>query len=64
LKRENARAAAGDLRVYTARKAALVAELLKIARQQRNLPEVSYWVPTADELVPVRSREAEPEQWP
>ena len=57
LKRENARVAAGDLKVYTARKAALVAELLRSARQQRQLPEVTYWVPTPDELLPPKPRD-------
>lgn len=52
VKRENARVSAGDLTVYTARKAAFVAELLRSARQQRGLAEVTYWVPTPAELLP------------
>jgi GrpB-like predicted nucleotidyltransferase (UPF0157 family) len=57
LKRENAIVAAGDLKVYTARKAALVAEMLRSARRQRQLPEVTYWVPTPDELLPPEPRD-------
>jgi GrpB-like predicted nucleotidyltransferase (UPF0157 family) len=52
LKKENAIVAAGDLNVYTARKAELVAELLGTARRERGLEEVEYWVPTPAELVP------------
>jgi GrpB-like predicted nucleotidyltransferase (UPF0157 family) len=52
LKQDNARIAAGDLQVYTARKAALVAELLKSARQAHGFAEVDYWVPAPAELVP------------
>jgi GrpB-like predicted nucleotidyltransferase (UPF0157 family) len=52
LKYENASLAAGDLKVYTARKAALVAELLTTARKDRGLEPVSYWVPTTAELSP------------
>ena len=55
LKRENAKVAAGDLKVYTARKAALVAELLTTARQAHGLAQVDYWVPTPAELVPPAS---------
>jgi len=62
LKRENARVAAGDLRVYTARKASLVAQLLRSARQQRQLPEVTYWVPTPDELLPPKPRDEKLDQ--
>lgn len=62
LKRENAIIAEGDLKVYTARKAALVAELLRSARQQRQLPEVTYWVPTPDELLPPKPRDEKPDQ--
>jgi GrpB-like predicted nucleotidyltransferase (UPF0157 family) len=62
LKRENAIVAAGDLKVYTARKAALVAELLRSARRQRQLPEVTYWVPTPDELLPPKPRDQKLDQ--
>jgi GrpB-like predicted nucleotidyltransferase (UPF0157 family) len=58
LKRENASVAAGDLKIYTARKAALVAELLRSARQRHRLAEVTYWEPTADELLPPRPHDA------
>jgi GrpB-like predicted nucleotidyltransferase (UPF0157 family) len=64
LKRENAAVAAGDLDVYTARKAAFVAELLRGARQQRRLPEVSYWVPNPDELLPLAPRVGKLDQRP
>jgi GrpB-like predicted nucleotidyltransferase (UPF0157 family) len=45
LKRENARRAQGDLDVYVAAKARLVAELLTRARRDRGLPPESYWDP-------------------
>ena len=45
LKRENAAAADGDIDVYVAGKAALVAELLTRARRDRGLPPAEYWVP-------------------
>lgn len=48
LKRANVRRAAGDMDVYVAAKAALVAELLTRARAQRGLPAVTYWDPLAD----------------
>lgn len=50
LKRKNARRARGDLNVYTASKAGLVAELLTRARAERRLPAAEYWVPTPSEL--------------
>jgi GrpB-like predicted nucleotidyltransferase (UPF0157 family) len=45
LKRENVAAADGDMDVYVARKAALVAELLVRARADRGLPPTEYWIP-------------------
>jgi len=45
LKRRNAELARGDLDFYVRAKAALVAELLTRAREQRGLSPVSYWQP-------------------
>jgi GrpB-like predicted nucleotidyltransferase (UPF0157 family) len=45
LKRHNVEVAGGDIDVYVAAKAALVAELLTRARAERGLPPASYWVP-------------------
>jgi len=45
LKRHNAATVAGDMDRYVAAKAALVAELLTRARQERGLPPAEYWVP-------------------
>ena len=45
LKRVNAEAAGGDIDVYVAAKAELVAELLTRARAERGLPPVEYWQP-------------------
>ena len=47
LKRANADLADGDLDVYVAAKAALVAELLARARSERGLAPAEYWVPDA-----------------
>ena len=45
LKRANAVRAGGDIDVYVAAKAGLVAELLTRARAERGLPAVTYWDP-------------------
>ena len=45
LKRRNVSLAEGDMDVYVAAKAALVAELLTRARAERGLPPASYWLP-------------------
>ncbi len=45
LKRRNVVLAAGDIDVYVAAKAELVAELLARARAERGLPAVDYWRP-------------------
>jgi GrpB-like predicted nucleotidyltransferase (UPF0157 family) len=45
LKRANTEAAGGDIEVYVAAKAELVAELLTRARVERGLPTVEYWQP-------------------
>jgi len=45
LKRSNVVLAAGDMDVYVAAKAGLVAELLARARAERGLPPVTYWAP-------------------
>ena len=45
LKRRNVERADGDMDVYVAAKAALVAELLTRARADRGLPPVEYWDP-------------------
>ncbi|HEU4404580.1 MAG TPA: GrpB family protein [Polyangiaceae bacterium] len=45
LKRKNAERARGDLAVYVAAKAELVAELLTRARAERGLPPETYWQP-------------------
>jgi len=45
LKRQNVELAAGDIDVYVAGKATLVAELLARARAERGLPPVEYWTP-------------------
>lgn len=50
VKRHAAREVAGDVEVYTARKAAVIAELLTRAREERGLPPSDYWVPTPAEL--------------
>ena len=47
LKRANAELAGGDMEVYTAAKAAFVADLLTRARAERGLPPATYWVPEA-----------------
>ena len=47
LKRRNVEAAEGDMDVYLAGKAELVASLLKRAREERGLPAVDYWEPDA-----------------
>jgi GrpB-like predicted nucleotidyltransferase (UPF0157 family)/quercetin dioxygenase-like cupin family protein len=47
LKRRNAEIAQGDIDVYVAAKAALVAALLARARAERGLPPVEYWEPDA-----------------
>jgi GrpB-like predicted nucleotidyltransferase (UPF0157 family) len=48
LKRRNATVAGGDIEVYVARKASLVAELLTRARAERGLPPAIYWRPDVD----------------
>jgi len=48
LKRSNVDLARGDMDVYVAAKAELVAELLERARAERGLPPVTYWVPGAE----------------
>ena len=48
LKRHNAEIAKGDIDVYVQQKAALVAELLARAREERGLPAVEYWLPALD----------------
>ena len=48
LKRANVARSGGDIDVYVAAKAALVAELLARARAARGLPAVDYWDPSAD----------------
>lgn len=45
LKRRNAALADGDMDLYVAAKAALVAELLTHARAERGLPAATYWEP-------------------
>jgi GrpB-like predicted nucleotidyltransferase (UPF0157 family)/quercetin dioxygenase-like cupin family protein len=45
LKRRNVELAAGDIDIYVAAKARLVAELLTRARAERGLPPVTYWDP-------------------
>jgi hypothetical protein len=45
LKRQNAERARGDLGVYVAAKAGLVAELLGRARAERGLSPETYWQP-------------------
>jgi GrpB-like predicted nucleotidyltransferase (UPF0157 family) len=45
LKRQNVATADGDMDVYVAAKATLVAELLTRARAERGLPPVEYWNP-------------------
>ncbi len=50
VKRDAAGAAGGDVEVYTARKAAIIAELLARARAARGLAPVDYWSPTPAEL--------------
>lgn len=49
LKRRNARLANGDIEVYVAAKAALVAELLTRAREEKGLPPATYWLPQVEE---------------
>jgi GrpB-like predicted nucleotidyltransferase (UPF0157 family) len=51
-KQDNAWKSHGDLKVYTARKAALVAEMLTAARSARGLPPEQYWIPSATEVNP------------
>jgi GrpB-like predicted nucleotidyltransferase (UPF0157 family)/mannose-6-phosphate isomerase-like protein (cupin superfamily) len=48
LKRSNVSLAQGDMDVYVAAKARLVAELLARARRERDLPPVGYWDPFSD----------------
>lgn len=48
LKLANVELAAGDMDVYVAAKAVLVAELLTRARSKRGLPPVTYWDPTGE----------------
>jgi GrpB-like predicted nucleotidyltransferase (UPF0157 family) len=45
LKRANVELAGGDMDVYVAAKARLVAELLTRARAERGLPPATYWDP-------------------
>jgi GrpB-like predicted nucleotidyltransferase (UPF0157 family) len=45
LKRANVTTAAGDIDVYVAAKASLVAELLTRARAERGYPPAEYWTP-------------------
>lgn len=45
LKRANVEAAAGDMDIYVAAKASLVAELLTRARAERGYPPAEYWTP-------------------
>ncbi len=45
LKRANVTAATGDMDVYIAAKATLVAELLTRARAERGYPPAEYWTP-------------------
>jgi GrpB-like predicted nucleotidyltransferase (UPF0157 family) len=45
LKRHNVDVAGGDMDVYTAAKARLIAELLTRARSERGLPPATYWEP-------------------
>jgi GrpB-like predicted nucleotidyltransferase (UPF0157 family)/quercetin dioxygenase-like cupin family protein len=47
LKRQNVQVAQGDMDVYLAAKAELVAGLLRQARAERGLPPVTYWEPDA-----------------
>ena len=51
-KQDNARESHGDLGVYTARKAALVAEMLTVARAERGFPPEQYWTPSPTEVSP------------
>jgi len=48
LKRRNVDLADGDMDVYVAAKAELVAELLTRARAERSLPPATYWRPAGD----------------
>jgi GrpB-like predicted nucleotidyltransferase (UPF0157 family) len=48
LKRANVERAGGNMEVYVAAKAALVAELLTRARAERGLPPATYWRPEPD----------------
>lgn len=48
LKQRNVERAAGDIDVYVAAKAALVAELLARARADRGLPPEQYWAPDVE----------------
>jgi len=50
LKRQNVELAAGDIDVYVAGKATLVAELLARARAERGLSPVEYWTPDRPDL--------------
>ena len=45
LKRRNVEVAEGDIDVYVAAKARLVAELLSRAREERGMAPVAYWTP-------------------
>jgi GrpB-like predicted nucleotidyltransferase (UPF0157 family) len=45
LKRDNVTRAAGDMDIYVAAKASLVAELLARARAERGYPPAEYWIP-------------------
>jgi GrpB-like predicted nucleotidyltransferase (UPF0157 family) len=46
LKQRNVEVADGDMDVYVAAKAAFVADLLRRARAERDLPEAEYWNPS------------------
>ncbi len=50
LKRQNAELAKGDIDLYVAAKASLVAELLTRARALKGLPPETYWDPVIDRL--------------
>lgn len=55
LKRENALKAAGDIDLYVAAKAELVASLLERARREAGLEPVDYWRPELPEPLTARS---------
>jgi len=56
LKRQNVDLAGGDMEVYVAAKAALVAELLTRARAEHGFPSAEYWQPEIP--VPGKSRDS------